>query len=70
MYERPWGPPKPEDAEHSYFVDQLFQDWKRTHPSATVRDFWRTVVAGEVHVPQSPGDRTPAETDPGAPPAG
>ena len=68
MYERPWGPSKPEDAEHSNCVDQLFQEWKRTHPSAIVRDFWRAVVAGEVQVPEPPTDPTRADTAEDPPP--
>ena len=32
-------------------VENLYREWQRTRPGATVRQFWLAVSAGEVDIP-------------------
>ena len=51
IYQRPWGRSKPDDAETTDEVENLYREWQRTRPGATLRQFWLPVSAGEVDIP-------------------
>jgi len=49
--QRPWGRSKPDDAETTDEVKNLYIEWQRTRPGATVHQFWLAVSSGEIDIP-------------------
>ena len=51
MTEHPPAQPVEEQPETIEVLASVFQDWKKTHPDGTWRDFWTAVGKGEVQMP-------------------